>query len=121
MDTSQALRRLGIIVKNARATLGYNQRQFARLFGTSHPSISNLENGNYINLPDHSTLVRLAQILKIPYWQLIKSLEEGEELNFPETLSAEEIIVAISSLDSLEDCLDVNLALTQKIERLRTK
>ena len=33
---SLALRRLGQITKNARATLGYNQRQFAKLFGTSH-------------------------------------------------------------------------------------
>ena len=119
MDTSLALKRLGVIVKNTRATIGFNQRQFAKLFGTSHPSISNLENGRYINLPDHSTLIRLAQIIKVPYWQLIKSLEEGNELIFPESLSVEEVIAGISSLDSVEDCLDILYYLSEKIQRLR--
>ena len=119
MDTSLALKRLALIVKNARSALGYNQRQFAKLFGSSHPSISNLENANYINLPDHSTLVRLSQILKIPYWELIKSLEEGAEITKVENISVEEIIIAIKGLDSIDDCLDVMTALCEQVDTLR--
>lgn len=118
MDISKALKNLASVVKNSRSSLGMNQREYAKLFGTSHPSISNLEKAKYINLPDHSTLVRLAQILRIPYWQLIKTLEEGSDLPYLENLTVEQISAGITKVDSIDDCLSLLFVLTKKIEKL---
>ena len=117
MNTYEALKRLSVVVKNSRATLGLNQRDYAKLLETSHPSISNLENGKYINLPDHATLVRLARVLKIPYWNLMKILEGEEKLDSPEVLTTEEILVGVSQIGSLEDAVKILCALATRIDR----
>ena len=121
MDVRKALKRLATLVKNSRAELGMTQREYLALFGDRTPSISNLEKANYVNLPDHGTLQKIAEILRITYWELIKILEETEEsfAELPDTLTVEEIQAGIGALDNIDDLLDCQLTIAKKIEKLR--
>lgn len=120
MDTEKALKKLAVLVKNSRATLGMTQRQYSMLFGDRAPSITNLEKANYIDLPNHYTLEKIAEINRIPYWQLIKYLEDDStDLDFPEALTKEQIIVAIKQIDDLQELLDLHWEVSVQIERNR--
>ncbi len=121
MDTNKALKKLAVLVKNSRAELGMTQRQYLALFGDQTPSISNLEKANYVNLPDHGTLQKIAEILRIPYWKLIKHLESDDqsELQLPTPLSKEQLIAEIKRCSDLECLLDLQFELSVQIERNR--
>jgi transcriptional regulator with XRE-family HTH domain len=119
VDIDRAVKILANLIKNDRATRGMTQREYARLLGGSNSSISNLENGNYLDLPEHRTLNKLAQeILRIEYSELIKLLEDGGSIDSSPP-SKTELISAISQLDSMEDLLDIHSALSRRMDVLR--
>ncbi len=121
MDTRQALLRLATLVKNSRAELGMTYRDYGRLFGDLNPSISNLEKANYISLPSHDTLVKFAEIIRLPYWKLIKFLELGEteDNKFPDRLTKEQLTVEIRHISDLDYLLDLDWELSVQKERIR--
>ena len=108
------------MVKNSRSTLGMTQEEYARLFGDRSPSISRLEKADYIELPNHNTLEKLSEILRIPYWELIEHLlaEENKSIESV-SLNEEQIVAGIKQQFDLKSLLNVNWELTVQIERCR--
>lgn len=120
MDTERALKKLANLVKDSRATLGMTQEQYARLFGDRSPSISRLEKADYIDLPNHNTLEKLAEILRIPYWELIKYLSSDDrDVLTPKPLTEEQIIAGIKQNFPLKSLLNIDWELRVEIERRR--
>ncbi len=96
------------------------QRDFGKLFGASNASVSNIENGNYLDLPEHRTLNELAtKVLKIEYWELIRLLHQGEEPVLPQNLTASQIIAALELIEDSEDLHDILSAVVRRIDHVR--
>lgn len=126
MDIDRAVKNLAKLVYDTRARMNLSQRKFAKLFKTTSSSISNLENGNYLDLPEHRTLNRFAtDILKIKYSRLIEILEqeEVEEVseNFQDatSISKAQLIAGLHQLRSLDEALDLHHEFSQVFEKLR--
>lgn len=125
MDINQAVKNLANLVYDTRTRMNLSQRKFAKLFQTTSSSISNLENGNYLDLPEHRTLNRFAtDILKIKYSKLIEILEEDGEIQDLEDstkITKDRIIAGLYQLESLEDVLDALSVLSEVADRLRVR
>ncbi len=121
MDTKKALIRLANLVKNSRAEMGMTYREYGKLFGNLNPSVSNLEKANFINLPSHETLIKFAEIIRMPYWRLIKYLEYGEteDNHLPESLTKVQIISGVKQIRDFDDLLDIDWEVAVQKERIR--
>lgn len=124
MDTQRALKKLAVLVKDSRATLGMSQEDYAKLFGDRKPSISRLEKADYLNLPEHTTLEKIAEILRIPYWELIKYLETDQIENSSlrvKPLTEEQMIAGVRRNFDINSLLNILWELSVQIERSRDK
>lgn len=122
MDTKRALKKLAILVKDSRSSLDMTQEQYARLFGDRSPSVSRLEKADYIDLPNHNTLEKVAEILRIPYWELIEYLlSENETVLSLKPLTEEQIIAGIKQNFSVDSLLNIDWELRVQIERCRDR
>lgn len=119
MDIDKAVEQLANLVYDTRTSLNMSQRQFAKLFSTTSSSISNLENGNYKDLPEHRTLNRFAiDIMKIEYSELIKTLETESEPAIVREINKPEVIKKIWNTESIDELLEFQEQITKKIQHL---
>jgi transcriptional regulator with XRE-family HTH domain len=125
VDIDKAVKKLAGLVYDARTSMNLRQKDFGKLFGASNASISNIENGNYLDLPEHRTLNRLAtEILKIEYSELIAILEADQEVSTPESVTNEQLVaqaMAIFEKLDLDSLYDVHFALAKRIDRVRSQ
>ena len=120
MDIGKAVKNLADLVLDYRTKLNLRQDDFGKLFGKSNASVSNIENGNYLDLPEHRTLNELAiKVFEIEYWELIKLLHEGGKIESPTKISEEQIIAALESIDDLDSLLNIHSALAKRLDRVR--
>lgn len=120
MKIETAVKRLAEIVYDTRTSMNLSQKQFARLFRATGSSISNLENGNYLDLPEHRTLNRFAkQVLKIEYWELIKKLDDGSQITMPSPIPKDWVVAAIAEIKSLDELWEIQEAVIEKSKKLR--
>lgn len=120
MDIEKAVRNLAGLVFNVRTKMKLRQANFGKFFGASNATVSNIENGNYLDLPEHRTLNEFAtKILKIEYWELIKLLHENGKANPIRPISKDEIIAGLELQANLDDLYDVHSALAKRIDEVR--
>ena len=123
MDINRAVKNLAKLVYETRTNMRLSQRKFAKLFQTTSSSISNLENGNYLDLPEHRTLNRFAtDILKVKYSKLIEILEQEEvsqDFQDATKITKDQLIAGLHQLENLDDALDVHSVFSEVFQRLR--
>lgn len=123
MNNQEAFKRLAALIRDSRERMGMTYREYGALFGDLNPSISNIEKMRYANLPSHRTLVKLAEILRIPYWKLIRYLEVGNEDEleslYAEDLTKSEINTQIRKVSDIHSIQDIVSTAVQQMDRIR--
>lgn len=81
MDTEQRLiAGLGRAISAQRTHLKLSQSALARDAKVSRPNLNRIELGKYDRCPDLSTLIRVAEGLQLPVWELLaRALDKPAE------------------------------------------
>lgn len=126
MNVQKFVFALKLVVRDLRHRWDKSQDEFAKLLGLSQATVVKLEKARYDKLPQHETLIPIAEALNIPYWKLIKQLEEYEPSRESkiaeiedEPMSKYKIIAAIIKLNDFDDCYEVVQSAVQRGQELR--
>ncbi len=125
MNVEKIVFALKFKVRQLRFSWNKTQEEFSNLLGLSQATVAKLEKGKYKSIPEHETLIPIAEALNVSYWQFIKDLEEyegsGREfLNFDsfEPMSKYRIIAGVTQTEDFNDCFDILQAAVKRSKEL---
>ncbi|MDJ0593621.1 MAG: hypothetical protein QNJ72_27160 [Pleurocapsa sp. MO_226.B13] len=95
-----------------------SEEQLARVLRVSQGTINKLKLRRFARLPDHDTLMAIANYLNIPYWQLIKNLEEEAPIVPGEEDSYSQLVGKILKISNVKLIIKLNIIVVKHLEML---
>lgn len=119
IDRERALIYLSQIIETALQQPNItSEEQLARVLGCSQGTINKLKLRRFARLPDHETLMAIADYINQPYWQFIKSLEEDYQLEPGQEDSYNQLVGKILKISNVDLIIKLNIVIVKHLEML---
>jgi transcriptional regulator with XRE-family HTH domain len=119
IDKEKALIYLSQIIETALQQPNItSEEQLAKILGCSQGTINKLKLRRFARLPDHDTLMAIANYINQPYWKFIKSLEENYPIEPGEENSYNQLVGRILKISNVNLIIKLNIVIVKHLEML---